>query len=241
MSKICPQCKTENRDQANFCLRCNARLAGETPVRYCPAGKHPMDPGWDTCPYCAASGQGQPAGPPPIPGRGRTLVEDETPPPVSAAVPPPPPVPTADRPPAAPPPQAAAGGATSRRKTVFDPGPSVQDSRSVEAGGLRRMVAVLVTYTWKPEGQLFPVREGRNYLGRDADCEIALPNDTQMSSRHSTIVYRGQDFWIDDEKSMNGTLVDGENVEEKRRLPDGATIRTGATVWRFVQLPKLAS
>ncbi len=231
MSKICPQCKTENRDQANFCMRCNARLAADTPVRYCPAGKHPMDPGWDSCPYCAASGA--PAGPPPIPvstGRSRTLVEDETPPPAAAPLSPAAPVP--------PPP---AGGAVSRRKTVFDAGPSAAGSQGVEAGGLRRIVAVLVTYTWKPEGQLFAVREGRNYLGRDADCEISLPNDTQMSSRHSTLVYRGQDFWIDDEKSMNGTLVDGESVEEKRKLPDGATIRTGATVWHFVQLPKLAS
>lgn len=233
MSKICPNCKAENRDQANFCQRCNTRLGSETPLRYCPAGKHPMDPGWDTCPYCAASGPA--AGPPPLPGRGRTLVENEpsaasTAPFTSPAVTAPPPVDSAP-----------AAGAGSRRKTVFDPGPSAQEPRGGEAGERRRMVAVLVTYTWKPEGQLFPVREGRNWVGRDAECEISLPNDTQMSSRHATIVYRGQDFWIDDEKTMNGTLVDGENVEEKRRLPEGATIRTGATVWRFVQLPKLAS
>jgi hypothetical protein len=233
MSKICPQCKTENRDQANFCLRCNARLAGETPVRYCPAGKHPMDPGWDTCPYCAASGQS--AGPPPVPGRGRTLVEDEQP----SAPAPPPPIPAVERAPAPPPPPAAGGAG--RRKTVFDSGASAQPSPGSEAGGLRRMVAVLVTYTWKPEGQLFPVREGRNYIGRDAECEVCLPNDTQMSSRHSTILYRGMDFWISDADSMNGTYVNGENVEEKQRLPDSATIRTGATVWRFVQLPNLES
>jgi pSer/pThr/pTyr-binding forkhead associated (FHA) protein len=100
---------------------------------------------------------------------------------------------------------------------------------------------VLVTYTWKPEGQLFPVREGRNYVGRDPECEICLPNDTQMSSRHATIVYRGTDFWIADAESMNGTLVNGESTEEKRRLPDGAAIRTGATLWRFVQLPAAES
>ncbi|HYU35061.1 MAG TPA: FHA domain-containing protein [Thermoanaerobaculia bacterium] len=237
MSKICPQCKTVNRDQANFCMSCNARLAADTPVRYCPAGKHPMDPGWDTCPYCAASGQ--PAGPPPLPGRGRTLVEDQEPAGAAAPYPPAPPPPAAPFPAAAagsPPPPPPAGGA-GRRKTVFDSGPAAQEAPGSESG-LRRIVGVLVTYTWKPEGQLFAVREGRNYLGRDLECEVAIPGDSQMSSRHATIVYRGNDFWIDDEKSMNGTLVDGESVEEKQRLPDGAAIRTGATVWRFVQLPK---
>ena len=49
MSKICPKCKTENRDLAKFCLSCNAPLTADTPVRYCPSGKHPMDPGSETC------------------------------------------------------------------------------------------------------------------------------------------------------------------------------------------------
>lgn len=227
MSKICPQCKTENRDQANFCMRCNARLTSDTPVRYCPSGRHPMDPGWDTCPYCAASGQA--AAPPAPPGRGRTLVEDQPP-----AVPPPAPA----QPPIRPPAPLPMGGEPGRRKTVFDSSVSAQPPQGADSG-LRRIVAVLVTYSWKPEGQIFPVREGRNYLGRDPECEICIPNDTQMTSRHATIIYRGRDFWIDDEKSMNGTVVDGENIEEKQRLPDGAAIRTGATVWRFVQIPGL--
>lgn len=223
--KICPQCKTENRDQANFCMRCNARLSADTPVRYCPAGKHIMDPGWETCPYCAASGAADQ--PPPLPGgRGRTLVEDGPQP--------------APPPPSPPPPGPAQGGAAGRRKTVFDSGPTVQERPGSEAG-MRKIVGVLVTYTWRPEGQLFAVREGRNYLGQDTECEIAVPNDKQMSARHATIIHRGRDFWIDDEKSMNGTVVDGESVEEKRILPDGAAIRTGATVWRFVQLPKVES
>jgi predicted component of type VI protein secretion system len=95
---------------------------------------------------------------------------------------------------------------------------------------------VLVTYTWRSEGQIFPVREGRNFLGSDLECDVALDGDSHLSSRHATILYRGRGFWIDDEKSMNGTFVDGECVEEKQPLSNYARIRTGSTEWSFVVL-----
>lgn len=99
------------------------------------------------------------------------------------------------------------------------------------------MVGILVTYSWHQEGQIFALREGRNDLGSDPDNDIALANDPRLSGRHATVIYRGADFWIDDEKSMNGTYVNDQSVETKQRLPDHATIVTGATRWRFVALP----
>lgn len=97
-------------------------------------------------------------------------------------------------------------------------------------------MGVLVTYTWKPEGEVFLVREGSNFLGSSSECEIRISGDPRMSSRHASIVHRPGGFWIDDEKSMNGTFVDGELVKEKRPLPESAVIRTGGTVWRFTAL-----
>lgn len=83
---------------------------------------------------------------------------------------------------------------------------------------------------------MFPVREGRNYIGSDPEGDIALDGDNHLSGRHAILLYRGRGFWIDDEKSMNGTFVNGECVEEKQRLPNYASIQTGATEWRFVAL-----
>jgi Inner membrane component of T3SS, cytoplasmic domain/Double zinc ribbon len=236
MSKICPQCQAQNRDEARFCMSCNTPFRVDTPVRYCPAGKHPMDPGWETCPYCNASGQGDAQAssrpglplPPPLPGSQRraTVAEGGTP----ARLPT---VPENDTRPRVPPPPASAAG-QGRQRTVFANEPAAESP--VVEPGLRRIVAVLVTYTWRADGQIFPVREGRNYVGSATDCEISLTSDPQMSARHSTIVYRGKDYWIDDEKSMNGTLVNGEMIEEKRRLGDHSVIKTGATTWHFVVL-----
>lgn len=164
-------------------------------LRYCPAGRHPMDPGWETCPYCASESSR-------MSDATRRSVDD---PAVSD--------------PAAPGPK--------EKRTVF----------GSDGTPARRVAAVVVTYSWRPEGELFPICEGSNLVGSSEECEIRVSKDPRMSARHACIVHRpGGGFWIDDEKSMNGTYLDGELVEEKRRLPDSAVLRTGGTVWRFVAL-----
>ena len=216
MSKVCPKCKAENRDQAKFCQSCNFALSvGDTPIRYCESGRHPMDPGWETCPYCNAGGTTQKEE-----ETGRRATVAETPNPLRPPSPPP-----------VPPPPSPRG----RRKTVFQ-APQSDGGVPASPAGTRKTVALLVTYTWNPGGDVFPVREGRNYLGRDPECEICIADDPQLSGRNTVILVRGQNFWIDDEKSMNGTFVEEVSIEEKLKLKNYSKIRTGATVWRFLMV-----
>ena len=246
MSKRCPQCQTENRDQANRCMNCNYPFA-ETGrgMRMCPAGRHVMDPGWSECPYCggAQSSTTNPATPAPqtsgrtptvaesAPRRGPTVSEQDL-------LPKMPPPPRPQSPGQGTPGQAMPG----RRKTVFGEVPSGE--QSVPTGPLRppgsdrRIVAILVTYTWRPDGEVYPVREGRNYIGNDPDCEVRVTRDPQLSSRHATILYRGKgaQFIIDDEKSMNGTFVNGASVDMKQPLANYDKFNTGATAWTFIIL-----
>ena len=49
----------------------------------------------------------------------------------------------------------------------------------------RKIVGILVTYSWTPEGQVFPVREGRNFIGRDRECEICVPDDNSFRPKQS--------------------------------------------------------
>ena len=96
------------------------------------------------------------------------------------------------------------------------------------------MVGVLITYSWKPEGEMFPVREGRNIIGRDpAESEITVPQDASLSGKNTFIVYR-KTFTIADAMSMGGTDLDGEPLEEQKRLRNYSTIRTGNTYWTFI-------
>ena len=220
MPKICPKCHTENRDEASTCLKCGHRMtvieqAGSA-VRYCNAGKHPMDPAWGSCPYCSDS-ETAPEAPRPGPAaRRKTEVEDPQQHKGAEAQ-------GNDQ----------AGQRQNRKSTEF--GQAFSDDSQATLTGVRRMVALVVTYTWRPEGQVFPIYEGRNYLGRDEECEVRLMADPQLSGKHAAILYRGKAFVITDEKSMNGTLVNGAEAPlTGMPLTNYAEIRTGATVWKFL-------
>ncbi len=230
MTRLCPQCGTANRDDARHCMGCGAVLAAsEMPNLLCPAGRHVMDPGWSECPYCSgANAEPEEETAPRGSGRRKTVSEDEAPAVKEKNLPPMP----------SPP----AGAGQKRRRTEFDPdqaadaGPARGDVAPQALPASRRIVGILVTYTWRPDGQVFPVRMGRNYIGSDPDCEISLRDDPHLSGRHATIIYRGATFVIDDEKSMNGTFVNGQTVDMKTRLPNYARIKTGSTVWTFIAI-----
>ena len=99
----------------------------------------------------------------------------------------------------------------------------------------RKIVGVLITYSWQESGQVFPVLEGRNLIGKDPEqCDICIPQDATLSAVNSFITYR-KHFLIGDKVSMSGTDVDGEPIEtEFVPLRNYAKIRTGSTYWTFV-------
>ena len=91
-----------------------------------------------------------------------------------------------------------------------------------------------MSYSWKPDGEIFPIREGRNIIGRDASCDVCIPVDQTLSERNSHITYRNS-FVIGDLVSMKGTDVNGGPIEEQfRSLPNYATIRAGSTHFIFI-------
>ena len=216
--KNCTNCHRPNADNARFCVVCNAPFSPAGPAT-CPKG-HTVDPTWTECPYCKAQ-----AGPV-APARSKTVVE--APAPVARPVPPPPPPPVVT-------PAAAPAG---RRMTVFTP--PQQDSPiepAIPRPSQRKIVGVLITYSWRPDGQMFPVREGRNLIGRGGECEIQVPDDTTLSNVNSHITFR-KNFTLGDMVSMSGTDINGVPIEEQFvLLESGARIRTGSTHWTFLAIP----
>ena len=100
----------------------------------------------------------------------------------------------------------------------------------------RKIVGVLITYSWSREGQIYPVREGRNFIGRDSDCEISIPEDSALSGRNSYITFR-QNFVLGDMMvNMNGTDLDGAPIDGQEHLKNYATIRAGATHFTFIAI-----
>lgn len=81
---------------------------------------------------------------------------------------------------------------------------------------------------------MFPVREGRNLIGRGEECDIRIVDDPSLSQVNSHITFR-KVFMLGDMVSMSGTDLDGKPVEEQfLPLPNFSRVRTGTTQWFFV-------
>lgn len=69
-------------------------------------------------------------------------------------------------------------------------------------------------------------------LGRGRDNDVQVKNDSKVSRYHCKIYRRGPNFYVEDNKSANGTLVNGELITE-RRLFGGEEVIIGETFFRF--------
>jgi hypothetical protein len=237
--KACPKCGTENVPTAKFCKQCASPLQ-QSGSKTCPSGKHTMDPTWTECVYCKQESSTPTPGPvPPLRtptmvegSRGHigTITEDLLPKPPQVV----------NQGGGAP---QAVGSGRPRSNTVFRSvnSPNAEgDTVAPSVAQGRKVVGILVTYSWSPEGQVFPVREGRNFIGRDKDCEICVPDDQTMSGRNSHITYR-QNFVVGDMVSMTGTDVNGTPIEEQfHALGNYSTIRAGSTYFTFIVIKPLS-
>jgi serine phosphatase RsbU (regulator of sigma subunit) len=61
-------------------------------------------------------------------------------------------------------------------------------------------------------------------LGRHPDCDIVLDVGA-VSRQHARIVQVGEDYFVEDLNSRNGTFVNDERIEGRRRLADGDELR----------------
>jgi len=84
------------------------------------------------------------------------------------------------------------------------------------------------------DGQPFVVREDLITIGRQS-CHLLIdPDDTSVSRQHATISRVGEQFILED-KSRNGTTVNGQLIKNaKLTLPDGAEILFGHRDAKFV-------
>jgi Inner membrane component of T3SS, cytoplasmic domain len=122
-------------------------------------------------------------------------------------------------------------------RTRFDHGDS---AASAERDG-RRIAGVLVTFTWRKEGDLFSLHEGKNLIGSgataDRRCDVLVTKDQTVSREHALIRCLNGEYEIFDQKSENGTFLNDKPVPVNGMpLEDRSRIRTGATVWSFMSI-----
>jgi hypothetical protein len=72
-------------------------------------------------------------------------------------------------------------------------------------------------------------------IGRSEENTISLDGDEYASGHHARIEAGRDGVWLHDLHSTNGTSVNGEPVEGRRRLHEGDLVRVGETDLRFEQ------
>ena len=92
--------------------------------------------------------------------------------------------------------------------------------------------AVLLYQEGTAEEQIYPFTGDVMSLGRGRDNDIQVKNDSKVSRYHCKLYRRGPNFYIEDNKSANGSLVNGELITE-RRLFGGEEVIIGETFFRF--------
>ncbi len=74
-------------------------------------------------------------------------------------------------------------------------------------------------------GESFPLDGERLSVGRRPDSDIFL-DDITVSRDHAVLVRRGQDYYLDDCGSLNGTYVNRRRIES-HKLADGDELQIG--------------
>lgn len=102
-----------------------------------------------------------------------------------------------------------------------------------------RIVGIFVTYDTKPEGEIFPIFEGKTSVGRYKKNDIVIHNDPLVSGTHMIIRYLEGEFEYRDEMSANGVY------QNNKRSKDGLltsydVIRIGSTNLLFIALPQIS-
>jgi hypothetical protein len=92
--------------------------------------------------------------------------------------------------------------------------------------------ALLLYQEGTAEEQIYPFTGDVLTIGRGRDNDIQIKNDSKVSRFHCKLYRKGNNFYIEDNKSSNGSLVNGELITE-RRLFGGEELIIGETFFRF--------
>jgi len=89
-----------------------------------------------------------------------------------------------------------------------------------------------VTITTGPAaGREIEIGQDETIIGRARDCHICIA-DQAASSHHCAIIREGDEYWIRDLGSTNGTRLNGEMVVSSRLKP-GDAVMAGSTEIQF--------
>jgi type III secretion system (T3SS) inner membrane Yop/YscD-like protein len=95
------------------------------------------------------------------------------------------------------------------------------------------VVGWFVALNGEQKGEDFRIRDGQNIIGSASDADIVL-RDSAVSSKHASLRYKDQKFFITDLDSTNGTFVnEAMDPIAREELKDNDTVRIGDVILKF--------
>ena len=78
-------------------------------------------------------------------------------------------------------------------------------------------------------GELVPI-DNEITVGRGGGCALVLADDQYASTVHARVFRRGNDLFVDDLESRNGTFVNGKRISTTTKVRRGDQLQFGGTV-----------
>jgi hypothetical protein len=92
---------------------------------------------------------------------------------------------------------------------------------------------VLRFISGKYQGGEFPIAADKQIIvGRSSDLDMVLVED-MVSRKHARIAMQGDQIWIEDLGSTNGTFVNGEKIK-RARLKEGDRVLIGTSILKVI-------
>jgi pSer/pThr/pTyr-binding forkhead associated (FHA) protein len=68
-------------------------------------------------------------------------------------------------------------------------------------------------------------------VGRSAECDVTLPDDPFVSTKHARFFRNGDNWYVEDLGSTNGTLVNAVRITTVQALRVDDRVQTGSAVF----------
>jgi hypothetical protein len=72
-------------------------------------------------------------------------------------------------------------------------------------------------------------------IGRSPGCGVPMPDDVYTSTLHARLFRHGDQLWVEDLGSTNGTFVNSERISTAVRLGKGDLLQIGSTVFEVTR------